>query len=155
MEEKYGTDSMAETAENVAEAYHIDRHCQDQFAFARSRKQPPPRKRSLRRRNRSGGRSGTKRIRKVVAEDEHIRPDTTLEKLAKLPAPFRENGTVTAGNASGINDGACALFVASETAAAKFGLTPIARVVATATAGVEPRVMGIGPIPAGENCSLA
>jgi acetyl-CoA acetyltransferase family protein len=85
---------------------------------------------------------------KVVSEGEHLRPDTTLEALAKLPTPFRKNGSVTAGNASGINDGACALFIASEKAAAKFGLTPVARVVGSATAGVEPKMMGIGPIPA-------
>jgi acetyl-CoA acetyltransferase family protein len=91
---------------------------------------------------------GPKGTVNAVTDDEHIRADTTIEKLAKLPAPFRKNGTVTAGNASGINDGACALFVASEAAAVKFGLTPLARVVGTATAGVEPRVMGIGPIPA-------
>jgi acetyl-CoA acetyltransferase family protein len=77
-----------------------------------------------------------------------LRPDTTIEGLAKLPAPFREGGTVTAGNASGINDGACAIFVASEAAVARFGLTPLARVVGTATAGVLPDVMGVGPIPA-------
>ena len=83
---------------------------------------------------------------KTVYEDEHIRPDTTIEALSKLPTPFRENGTVTAGNASGINDGACAMFVASEEAAVKFGLKPIARVVGGSTAGVEPDYMGIGPI---------
>jgi acetyl-CoA acetyltransferase family protein len=83
---------------------------------------------------------------KTVSEDEHIRPDTTIEALAKLPTPFRQNGTVTAGNSSGINDGACAMFVASEEAAASFGLKPIARVVGAATAGVEPDCMGIGPI---------
>ena len=91
---------------------------------------------------------GPKGTSKTVCEDEHIRPDTTLEGLAKLPTPFRKGGTVTAGNASGINDGACAMFVASEEAAAKFGLTPLARVVGAAAAGVEPRVMGVGPIPA-------
>ena len=91
---------------------------------------------------------GPKGTCKPVTEDEHIRADTTLEALAKLPTPFREDGTVTAGNASGINDGACAMFVASEAAAARFGLTPIARVVGSATAGVEPNYMGIGPIPA-------
>jgi acetyl-CoA acetyltransferase family protein len=89
---------------------------------------------------------GTKGTVKTVSEDEHIRPDTTIETLAKLPTPFRENGTVTAGNASGINDGACAMFVASEEAAVSFGLKPIARVVGAATAGVEPDFMGIGPI---------
>ncbi len=85
---------------------------------------------------------------KVVSQDEHLRPDTTIEALAKLPTPFREGGTVTAGNASGINDGACAIFVASEAAASRFGLTPMARVIGTAAAGVPPDVMGIGPIPA-------
>ena len=91
----------------------------------------------------------------MVSVDEHPRPDTTLEGLAKLPTPFRQGGTVTAGNASGINDGARAIFVASEEAAAQFGLTPMARVVGTATAGVEPDVMGIGPIFAIESCSRA
>jgi acetyl-CoA acyltransferase len=84
----------------------------------------------------------------VVDADEHPRPDTTLEKLAKLPTPFREGGTVTAGNASGVNDGAAALIVASEKAAARYGLTPIARVIGGAAAGVPPRIMGIGPAPA-------
>ena len=149
MEQKYGTDSMAETAENVAESYSIDRSCQDQFALRSQQKAAAA--------HRAGifseeivpvNVSGPKSTVKAVTEDEHIRPDTTLEKLAKLPAPFRKNGTVTAGNASGINDGACALFVASEVAAAKFGLTPVARFAGAATAGVEPRVMGVGPIPA-------
>ena len=149
MEEKYGTDSMAETAENVAEIYRVDRLCQDEFAFRSQQKAAAAQKKGIFAEEIVGvDVPGPKGSVKVVAEDEHIRPDTTLEKLAKLPAPFRENGTVTAGNASGINDGACALFVASEEAAAKFGLTPIARVVGAATAGVEPRVMGIGPIPA-------
>jgi acetyl-CoA acetyltransferase family protein len=84
----------------------------------------------------------------VVAEDEHPRADTTLEGLAKLPAPFRKGGTVTAGNASGINDGAVAMFVATEEAAGKFGLTPLARVVTAIAAGVDPNYMGIGPVPA-------
>jgi acetyl-CoA acetyltransferase family protein len=84
----------------------------------------------------------------MVERDEHPRADTTVEKLAKLPTPFRENGSVTAGNASGVNDGAAAMFVASETAAKTHGLEPVARVVSMATAGVEPRLMGIGPIPA-------
>jgi acetyl-CoA acyltransferase len=84
----------------------------------------------------------------VVDRDEHPRPETTLEKLARLPTPFREGGSVTAGNASGVNDGACALLLASEEAAKKHGLTPKARVIATAVAGVEPRIMGMGPAPA-------
>jgi len=85
---------------------------------------------------------------KVVAADEHPRPETTLEALAKLPAPFREGGSVTAGNASGVNDGAAALLIASADAAKRHGLTPRARVVAMATAGVPPRIMGFGPAPA-------
>ena len=86
----------------------------------------------------------------VVDKDEHPRPSTTLEQLAKLPAPFRKGGSVTAGNASGVNDGAAALIVASEAAARKHGLTPIARVLGGATAGVAPRIMGIGPAPASQ-----
>jgi 3-oxo-5,6-didehydrosuberyl-CoA/3-oxoadipyl-CoA thiolase len=149
MEEKYGTDSMAETAENVAEIYHVDRHCQDEFAYRSQQKAAAAQKKGIFAEEIVAvDVPGPKGSVKVVSDDEHIRPDTTLEKLAKLPAPFRENGTVTAGNASGINDGACALFVASEEAAGKFGLTPVARFVGAATAGVEPRVMGIGPIPA-------
>jgi acetyl-CoA acetyltransferase family protein len=84
----------------------------------------------------------------AVTRDEHPRPETTLEQLAALPTPFRASGTVTAGNASGVNDGACALLVASEAAAGRLGLTPRARIVAAATAGVEPRIMGMGPVPA-------
>ena len=84
----------------------------------------------------------------TVSEDEHPRPETTLESLAKLPAPFREGGTVTAGNASGINDGAAALIIASEAAAKRHGLQPRARILGAAAAGVEPRIMGIGPVPA-------
>src|SRR5256885_15611637 len=84
----------------------------------------------------------------TVTRDEHPRPETTLEQLSGLPTPFRANGTVTAGNASGVNDGACALLIASEDAARRLGLTPRARIVAAATAGVEPRIMGMGPLPA-------
>jgi 3-oxoadipyl-CoA thiolase len=149
MEQKYGTDSMAETAENVAAEYGIERGRQDEFAVRSQQKAAAAQKAGIFSEEivpvNVPGPKGTV---KTVTEDEHIRADTTLEKLAKLPAPFRQNGTVTAGNASGINDGACGLFVACEAAAAKFGLTPVARVVAAATAGVEPRVMGIGPIPA-------
>lgn len=149
MQKNYGTDSMAETAENVAEDYRIDRETQDKFALWSQQKAAAAQK--------AGFFAaeivpvvipGPKGTSKAVCEDEHPRPDTTLEGLAKLPTPFRKGGTVTAGNASGINDGACAMFVATEEAAAKFGLTPLARVVGAAAAGVEPRVMGIGPIPA-------
>jgi acetyl-CoA acyltransferase len=149
MQAKYGTDSMAETAENVAEDYKIDRASQDKFALWSQQKAAAAQKAGFFAEEIAPviipGPKGTS---KTVCEDEHIRPDSTLEGLAKLPTPFRKGGTVTAGNASGINDGACALFVATEEAAAKFGLTPLARVVAAAAAGVEPRVMGIGPIPA-------
>ncbi len=149
LQQRYGTDSMAETAENVSEDYKVDRESQDRFALRSQQKAAAAQK--------SGffaeeiapvNVPGPKGSVKVVADDEHIRPDSTLEALAKLPTPFRKGGTVTAGNASGINDGACAMFVASEAAAARFGLKPLARIVGSSSAGVEPRVMGVGPIPA-------
>ncbi len=149
MQKKYGTDSMPETAENVAEAYNIDRASQDQFALQSQQRTAAAKKAGFFAQEivpvEVPGRKGEN---KIVTEDEHPRPDTSLAALSKLPTPFRENGTVTAGNSSGINDGACAMFVASEKAASQFGLTPLARIVASASAGVEPRLMGIGPIPA-------
>jgi 3-oxoadipyl-CoA thiolase len=149
MKKKYGIDSMAETAENVAEEYKIDRESQDRFAFLSQQKAAAAQKNGvLAEEIAPVDVPGPKGTVATVSQDEHPRADTTLEKLAKLPALFRQNGTVTAGNASGINDGACAMFVASESAAAQFGLHPVARVLGVATAGVEPRVMGIGPIPA-------
>ena len=147
MVKMYGTASMPETAENVAEKYKIDRASQDCFALRSQLKAAAAQKAGiLAEEIVPVNIPGPKGNVKTVSEDEHIRPDTTLEALAKLPAPFRQGGTVTAGNASGINDGACAMFVASEGAAAKFGLKPIARVLGMATAGVEPDYMGIGPI---------
>jgi acetyl-CoA acyltransferase len=147
MRERHGVASMPETAENVAEAYKIDRSAQDRFAFLSQKKAAAAQAAGIFAEEITAvavpGSSGTT---KMVLVDEHPRPDTAIEGLAKLPAPFRESGTVTAGNASGINDGACALFVASEIAAAGFGLRPMARVVGTATAGVLPDVMGIGPL---------
>ena len=149
IEDKFGIDSMPETAENVAEAYRIDRHCQDQFAVCSQKKAAAAQKAGIFAEEIVPVNvPGPKGTTKAVTEDEHLRPDTTLEKLQKLPTPFRAGGTVTAGNASGINDGAAAIFVASENAAARFGLNPVARFAGAATAGVEPRVMGIGPIPA-------
>ena len=149
MEQKYGTISMAETAENVAEKYNVDRASQDRFALASQQKAAKAKAAGVFAEEIEPvcipGKKGSVTM---VAEDEHPRADTTLEALAKLPTPFRKGGTVTAGNASGINDGAVALFVASEQAAAKFGLTPIARFVGAAAAGVDPNYMGIGPIPA-------
>jgi 3-oxoadipyl-CoA thiolase len=149
MEAKYGTISMAETAENVAEKYNVDRASQDRFALASQQKAAKAKAAGLFAEEIEPvcipGKKGSVTM---VAEDEHPRADTTLEGLAKLPTPFRKGGTVTAGNASGINDGAVALFVATEQAAAKFGLTPIARFVGASAAGVDPNYMGIGPIPA-------
>jgi len=147
MVKMYGTASMPETAENVAEKYKIDRAAQDCFALRSQQKAAAARKAGILAEEivpvNIPAPKGTVR---TVSDDEHIRADTTFEALAKLPTPFRKGGTVTAGNASGINDGACAMFVASEAAAARFGLKPVARVMGVATAGVEPDIMGIGPI---------
>jgi len=149
MKKQYGVDSMPETGENVAEDFNISREDQDAFA-ARSQDKAVAAQEN-------GNLAAeitpvTIPQRKgdaiVVDKDEHPRPGTTAEKLAKLPTPFREGGSVTAGNASGVNDGAAALIVASEAAVKKYGLTPIARVVGGATAGVAPRIMGFGPAPA-------
>jgi acetyl-CoA acyltransferase len=148
MKQQYGIDSMPETGENVAVEFGVSRADQDAFAL-----------RSQQRASRAQ-RDGTlaqeivpvaipskKGDPVIVERDEHPR-ETTLEALAKLPTPFRAGGTITAGNASGVNDGACALVLASEKAARQHGLTPRARVLGAAVAGVEPRIMGIGPAPA-------
>jgi len=149
MAKKYDTASMPETAENVAAAYQIDRCAQDKLAFRSQERAAAAQKAGIFAQEIVPVEvPQPKGPCKTISQDEHLRPDTTIEALAKLPAPFREGGTVTAGNASGINDGACAMFVASETAASRFGLTPIARVIGTAAAGVLPDVMGIGPISA-------
>jgi len=153
MRDSYGIDSMGQTAENVSEMFGVSRQDQDTFACrsqekaaaARSNRRfereivpvtTPPEKR--------GGEPT------LFAEDEFLRPDTTMEILAKLKPAFRTDGkgSVTAGNSSGINDGACAIYIASEAGVSKYGLTPRARIVSSAAAGVEPRVMGIGPVPA-------
>ena len=149
MKKQYGIDAMPETGENVAADFQISRADQDAFA--------------IRSQQRAGkaiasgyfaqeivaveipGRKGES---VKVDKDEHPRPETTLEQLAKLKTPFREPGTVTAGNASGVNDGAAALIVASEAAVKAHGLTPRARILGMASAGVPPRIMGIGPVPA-------
>lgn len=148
MKKQYGVDSMPETAENVAEDFNISRADQDAFA--------------LRSQQRTAAAQASGRLAQeitpvlvprrkqealVVDTDEHPRP-TTLEALAKLPTPFREGGSVTPGNASGVNDGACALLMASSEGIQQFGLKPRAKVIAMATAGVEPRIMGFGPAPA-------
>jgi acetyl-CoA acyltransferase len=150
MKAAHGIDSMPETAENVAQDFSINRADQDAFAW--------------RSQQRAGAAMASGRFAQeivpvsiaqrkgnpiIVDRDEHPRPDTTMEALAKLGTPFRkEGGSVTAGNASGVNDGACSIILASEAMAAKSGLTPRARVVAAATAGVAPRIMGFGPAPA-------
>jgi len=148
MKKVYGTDSMPETGENVAEEFQISRQDQDKFAHRSQVRAATAQDGGFFAREIVAvtikGRKGDT----VVDTDEHPRRDTTLEGLAKLRTPFREPGTVTAGNASGVNDGAAALIIASEAGARRHALTPRARVVAMATAGVAPRVMGIGPAPA-------
>jgi acetyl-CoA acyltransferase len=151
MQQEYGVDSMPETGENVAEDFNVSRADQDAFAVRSQQK--------------AGAAMANGRLAReitpvtipqrkgdaiIVDQDEHPRPQTTIEQLAKLPTPFRKGGSVTAGNASGVNDGAAALIVASEAAAKKYGLTPIARIAGGATAGVPPRIMGVGPITASE-----
>jgi len=149
MKHQYGVDSMPETGENVAEEYRVSREDQDAFALRSQQKAAAAMQ---------NGRLAREIVpvtipkRKgdpvIVDKDEHPRAETTLAQLAKLPTPFRKDGTVTAGNASGVNDGAAALIVASEEAVRKYGLTPMARVLGGAAAGVPPRIMGIGPVPA-------
>ncbi|MCT4656390.1 MAG: 3-oxoadipyl-CoA thiolase [Cohaesibacter sp.] len=151
MKKQFGTDSMPETAENVAEDFAISRTDQDAFA-ARSQDKAAAAQDS--------GRFAQEIVpvaipqRKgdpiIVEHDEHIRRGTTAESLAKLKAPFREGGSVTAGNASGVNDGAAGLVIASEAAIAKYDLKPIARILGGATAGLAPRIMGFGPAPASQ-----
>ncbi|MGW9193422.1 3-oxoadipyl-CoA thiolase [Micromonospora chersina] len=148
MKKGWGIDSMPETAENVAADFGVDRAAQDEFAFRSQQRAAKAQ---------ADGRLAAeivpvtvpagKRETKLVEVDEHPR-ETMLEKLAALPTPFREGGTVTAGNSSGVNDGAVALLVASAAAVERYGLTPLARVTGSAAAGVPPRIMGIGPVPA-------
>ena len=149
MKAKYGTDSMPETGEIVAEEFKISRADQDAFAL-RSQQRAAAAMKACRLSEEIVGVpiSQKKGDPILVSVDEHPRPDTTLEALAKLKGVVTPEGTVTAGNASGVNDGACALLLASEDAVKKQGLTPRARVIATATAGVAPRIMGMGPVPA-------
>jgi acetyl-CoA acyltransferase len=150
MKAQYGVDSMPETGENVAQDFQVSRQDQDLFAF-RSQQRAKAAQESGRFEEEIVPVEIKRRKGEpiVFAKDEHPRSETTLEALAKLGTPFRkEGGTVTAGNASGVNDGAAAILVASEAAAGRYGLTPRARVVAMATAGVPPRIMGFGPAPA-------
>ncbi len=150
MHQQYGTDSMPETAENVAKLLNISRADQDAFALRSQQRTALAMENGVLAQEIvpvviHGKKGGTHELR----EDEHPRPETTLEQLSRLKSPFRkEGGVITAGNASGVNDGAAALIIASEQAAKRHGLTPKARIVAMATAGVEPRLMGLGPVPA-------
>jgi len=148
MKELYGVDSMPETAENVATEFKIEREAQDRMALASQQKAVAAQKAGFFDNEIVPVTIAQKKGDPiVVAKDEHPR-DTSLEALAKLKGVVRPDGTVTAGNASGVNDGSCALLLASERAAARHGLVPRARVVGMATAGVPPRIMGIGPAPA-------
>ena len=149
MKSKYGVDSMPETAENVADDFKVSRADQDAFSLRTQQRWAQA--------NAAGFFKSElipvaipqkKGDPKIFDTDEHPRPDTTLEALAKLKPVVRPNGTVTAGNASGINDGACALLLASAAAVKKYGLTPLAKVLGTAAAGVAPRIMGFAPAPA-------
>jgi acetyl-CoA acyltransferase len=152
MKKLYGVDSMPETGENVAADFAISRADQDAFAVRSQDKAVAAQENGrLAREITPVSIPQRKGDAIVVSKDEHPRAGTTVESLAKLGTPFRkEGGTVTAGNASGVNDGAAALIIASEAAARKFGLTPIARILGGAVAGVPPRIMGIGPAPATE-----
>lgn len=149
LQQVYGSDSMPETAENVAARFGISREDQDRFALRSQQKTQQAQAAGILAEEivpvTIPGRKGAMT---VVSEDEHPRPETTLEQLAALKAPFAAEGSVTAGNASGVNDGAAALLVAGEDAVKKFGLIPKARIVGSATVGVEPAIMGIGPAPA-------
>ncbi len=149
MQSLYGVDSMPETAENVAADFAISREDQDRFALESQQKA-----RGAQESGRLAREIAPVNIPqrlgepKVVAADEHPRPETTLEELARLPALFRKGGSITAGNASGVNDGAAALIVASAAAVKRHGLTPLARFAGGAAAGIAPRIMGYGPVPA-------
>jgi acetyl-CoA acyltransferase len=149
MKAHYGVDSMPETAENVAEEYHVGRADQDAFAYRTQQRWARAHAAAFFQQEIVAVPVAQKKgDAKIFDTDEHPRPETTLDGLEKLKPIVKPNGTVTAGNASGVNDGACALLLASQTAVAKYRLTPRARVLATATAGVAPRIMGIAPAPA-------
>ncbi|TPW31557.1 3-oxoadipyl-CoA thiolase [Martelella alba] len=146
MKTRYGVDSMPETGENVAEDFNISRDDQDIFAFSSQMKAwTATQNGRLAREITPVSIPQRKSAPRVIEIDEHLRPETTPEALGQLKTPFRDNGTVTAGNASGVNDGAAALLLANADAAQKYGLTPVARVLGGTAAGVAPRIMGFGP----------
>jgi len=147
MKQQYGVDSMPETGENVAQEFHVGRECQDAFALRSQQRTAAAQASGFHAEESVPVEIPGKKGPTIVAVDEHPRGDTTMEGLAKLKPAFRTPGTVTAGNASGVNDGAAAMILASEDAAKTHGLRPRARVLGMATAGVAPRIMGIGPVP--------
>jgi 3-oxoadipyl-CoA thiolase len=147
MKKQYGVDSMPETGENVAEEFTVSREDQDAFALRSQQRAACAQACGFFTEEIVSVEVAGKRRPTSFASDEHPRPDTSLEGLANLKAAFRTPGTITAGNASGINDGAAAMIVASEEAAKRHGLTPRARVLGMAAAGVPPRIMGVGPVP--------
>jgi 3-oxoadipyl-CoA thiolase len=153
MRDRFGIDSMGQTAENVAEQFRVTRVDQDTFACRSQEKAAAARKRGRFDREIAAvtvPAAGKGKDSHDFGQDEFLRPDTTMEKLAKLKPAFRTDGkgSVTAGNSSGINDGACAIYIASQAVVERLGLEPKARIVASAVAGVEPRIMGMGPVPA-------
>ncbi|MFK8029603.1 MAG: 3-oxoadipyl-CoA thiolase [Gammaproteobacteria bacterium] len=149
MQQQYGIDSMPQTAENVAEKFAISRADQDRFALLSQQRAAAAQENGvLAEEIISVTITQRKRDDLVVSTDEHPRANSTLEGLSKLPTPFKQNGTVTAGNASGLNDGACAVLLASASSVQEFGLEPMARVVGSAVVGLEPAYMGFGPSPA-------
>ncbi|MHC2990312.1 beta-ketoadipyl CoA thiolase [Pontibacter sp. HJ8] len=151
MEEAYGVDPMGVTAENLAEMYDISREDQDKFAYHTQMKAAAAQENgNLAEEIMPVSIPQRKGDPVVVSKDEFVRPNTTLETLAKLRPAFKKDGTVTAGNASGLNDGAAATYIVSGEALKKYNLTPLARIVSSAVVGVEPRIMGIGPVPATE-----
>ena len=160
LREQYGVDSMPETAENVAEKFNISRRDQDALALRSQQRAAEAQRNNLFAEEiepvtlpQKGAAARLKQPgfkQSEFKQDEHPRPETTMEALSGLPTPFRKNGSVTAGNASGLNDGACALLIGDEQAGKQFNLTPGARIIATATAGLAPRIMGFGPAPAAE-----
>jgi acetyl-CoA acyltransferase len=152
MQQKYGTDSMSETAENVALHYGVSREDQDAFALRSQQRYAQARSTGVFRQELTPVSVAVSRSEaRLIEEDEHPRPDTDAQALARLKPIVRSEGSVTAGNASGVNDGSCALLIASEEAIKTHQLRPLARVVCSASAGVEPRVMGMGPVPATRN----
>lgn len=149
MDEQYGSEAMGETAENIVEKYNVNREDQDKFAAWSQQKAAKATENGRMAKEIMPVEIPQRKSEPIIFEkDEFIRPDTTVEVLSKLPAVFREGGSVTPGNASGLNDGSCAMLIAGDSAIKDFDLEPMARIVASAVVGVEPRIMGMGPVGA-------